>query len=81
MNGLTLWSDAVQLWSRSSRGLVWVQTDQREGGFAAARLLHLIPGHITHPIQSKSSQTRGLPLPSVDRDQHCIASCTTEVIP
>lgn len=80
MNGLTQWKDGGQLWFWSSRSLVWVQTDQCEGGFAAVRLLHLIPGCITQPIQSNSTQTRGLPLPSKDVEEYCIASCTTEVI-
>ena len=80
VNGLTRWRDVDQLWFWSSRSLVWDQTDQCEGGFAAARLLHLIPGCITQPGQSNSTQTRGLPPPSKDVEEYSIASCTTEVI-
>lgn len=77
---LTQWKDVGQLWFWSSRSLVWVQTDQCEGGFAAERLLHLIPGCITQPVQSNSTQTWGLPLSSKDVEEYCIASYTTEVI-
>lgn len=80
MNGLTQWKDVSQLWFWSSCSLVWVQTDQCEGGFAAVRALHLIPGCITQPVQSNSTQTQGLPLPSKDIEEYCIASCATEVI-
>lgn len=37
-------------------------------------------GCITQAGQSNSAQTRGLPLPSKDVEQYCIASCAAEVI-
>lgn len=53
VNSLTQLKDVGQLWFWSSRAVVWVQTDQCEGGFAAVRLLHLIPGlhYTTGPVK------------------------------
>lgn len=41
---------------------------------AAARLLHLIPGRITHPVQPSSTQTQGLPrsLQRCRRIRYCL---------
>lgn len=80
VNGLTQLKDVGQLWFWSSRAVVWVQTDQCEGGFAAVRLLHLIPGlhYTTGPVKQHTDM--GTSLPSKDVEEYCIASCTTEVI-
>lgn len=44
MNSWTQRTTVGQLWFWSNPSPVWVQCDLCEGGFAAVRLLHLIPG-------------------------------------
>lgn len=63
-----------QLWFWSSHSLMCGQTDQREGGCAAARLLHLIPGlhYTTGPVKRHTDTGTS---PSLQRRRgilHCL---------